>query len=233
MSADRRNRVFRYALVASLALHALLFLSVPDFFDRAQRAAASVPPIIARLMAPEPVVAPAEPPAVKPPPPEQPKKKPAPPAVMAKPVPAPVPAPARAGTGPGAAAGRRCTGSTSLSPSSLRSAFGSGPGAAWARRVEPARARRAIRRALSHGAHRGARAHDQGQLPAAGARQQLGGRRAARRGGAGERQRVDQREAQLALPGARRRRGGDLAARRCRRCRCRRRCAGAKRRSRT
>jgi protein TonB len=96
VSADRRNRVFRYALVASLALHALLFLSVPDFFDRAQRAAASVPPIIARLMAPEPVVAPAEPPAVKPPPPEQPKKKPAPPAVMAKPVPAPVPVPSPA-----------------------------------------------------------------------------------------------------------------------------------------
>jgi protein TonB len=94
VSADRRNRVFHYALVASLALHALLFLSVPDFLDRAQRAAASVPPIIARLMAPEPVVAPAEPPAAKPPPPEQPKKKPAPPAVMAKPVPAPLPAPA-------------------------------------------------------------------------------------------------------------------------------------------
>lgn len=94
MSADRRNRVFHYALVASLALHALLFLSVPDFLDRAQRAAASVPPIIARLMAPEPVVAPAEPPAPKPPPAEQPRKKPAPPAVMAKPVPAPLPAPA-------------------------------------------------------------------------------------------------------------------------------------------
>jgi protein TonB len=78
VSADRRNRVFHYALVASLALHALLFLSVPDFLDRAQRAAQSVPPIIARLMAPEPV----------------PKKKPAPPAVMAKPVPAPSPAPA-------------------------------------------------------------------------------------------------------------------------------------------
>jgi periplasmic protein TonB len=94
VSADRRNRVFHYALVASLALHALLFLSVPDFLDRAQRAAQSVPPIIARLMAPEPVVAPAEPPAPKPPPPEQPKKKPAPPAVISKPVPAPVPAPA-------------------------------------------------------------------------------------------------------------------------------------------
>ena len=94
MSADRRNRVFHYALVASLALHALLFLSVPDFLDRAQRAAASVPPIIARLMAPEPVPAPPAPPAAEPPPPEKPKKKPAPPAVMAKPVPAPLPAPA-------------------------------------------------------------------------------------------------------------------------------------------
>jgi periplasmic protein TonB len=87
-----------------VALHALLFLSVPDFLDRAQRAAQSVPPIIARLMAPEPVVAPAEPPAPKPPPPEQPKKKPAPAAVMAKPVPAPVPAPAPVPEPPVAAA---------------------------------------------------------------------------------------------------------------------------------
>jgi periplasmic protein TonB len=94
VSADRRNRVFHYALVASLALHALLFLSVPDFLDRAQRAAASVPPIIARLMAPEPAPAPPVAPAVEPPPPEKPKKKPAPPAVMAKPAPAPLPAPA-------------------------------------------------------------------------------------------------------------------------------------------
>jgi periplasmic protein TonB len=94
VSADRRNRVFHYALVASLALHALLFLSVPDFLDRAQRAAASVPPIIARLMAPEPVPAPPVPPAAEPPPPEKPKKKPAPSPVLAKPVPAPQPAPA-------------------------------------------------------------------------------------------------------------------------------------------
>jgi periplasmic protein TonB len=94
VSADRRNRVFHYALVASLALHALLFFSVPDFLDRAQRAAASVPPIIARLMAPEPVPAPPAPPAAEPPVPEKPKKKPAPPAVMAKPAPAPLPAPA-------------------------------------------------------------------------------------------------------------------------------------------
>jgi protein TonB len=94
VSADRRNRVFHYALVASLALHALLFLSVPDFLDRAQRAAASVPPIIARLMAPEPAPPPPAPPAAEPPPPEKPKKKPAPPAVMAKPLPAPLPAPA-------------------------------------------------------------------------------------------------------------------------------------------
>ena len=104
MSASRQNRVFHYALVASLALHALLFLSVPDFLDRAQRAAASVPPIIARLMAPEPVPAPPAPPAAEPPPPEKPKKTPAPvpvakpapapPAVMAKPAPVPEPAPA-------------------------------------------------------------------------------------------------------------------------------------------
>lgn len=94
MSASRQNRVFHYALVASLALHALLFLSVPDFLDRAQRAAASVPPIIARLMAPEPVTAPPAPPAAEPPPPEKAKKKPAPPPVVAKPAPVPEPAPA-------------------------------------------------------------------------------------------------------------------------------------------
>jgi protein TonB len=93
VSADRRNRVFHYALVVSLALHALLFLSVPDFLDRAQRAAASVPPIIARLMAPEPVPSPPAPPAAEPPAPEKPKKKPAPSPVIAKPVPAPQPAP--------------------------------------------------------------------------------------------------------------------------------------------
>ena len=94
MSASRQNRVFHYALVASLVLHALLFLSVPDFLDRAQRAAASVPPIIARLMAPEPVPAPPAPPAAEPPPPEKAKKKPAPPPVVAKPAPVPEPAPA-------------------------------------------------------------------------------------------------------------------------------------------
>jgi len=94
VSADRRNRVFHYALVASLALHALLFLSIPDFLDRAQRAAASVPPIIARLMAPEPAPSQPAPPAAEPPAPEKPKKKPAPSPVIAKPVPAPRPAPA-------------------------------------------------------------------------------------------------------------------------------------------
>ncbi len=76
------NRAFHYALGASLALHALVLASFPNLIDTARRAA-SLPPIIARLMepAPEPVPVPAPPPEKK-----LAEKKPAPPRV-AKPVP--------------------------------------------------------------------------------------------------------------------------------------------------
>jgi len=105
---DNRNRAFHYAVLASLALHALLLFAFPDFIDTARRAASLPPQIIARLMAPEPAPAPvvpvepvrreAPPPkkAAKPAPPEAlpeapPAPKPAP--VLSTPQPAPVPAP--------------------------------------------------------------------------------------------------------------------------------------------
>ena len=76
------NRPFHYALGASLVLHALVLFSFPNLIDTARRAA-SLPPIIARLMepAPEPVPVPAPPPEKK-----LAEKKPPPPRV-AKPVP--------------------------------------------------------------------------------------------------------------------------------------------------
>jgi len=81
ISSNGHNRVFQYAILASLALHALLLLGFPDLIDRARRAVSFPAPLIARLMEPEPA-APAPPPApvekVEPP-------KPAP--RLAKPVP--------------------------------------------------------------------------------------------------------------------------------------------------
>jgi periplasmic protein TonB len=85
-----RNRVLHYAILASLALHAVLLLGFPDLISGARHAASLPPKIIARLMAPEPVPVPAPPP--QPPqaapavPPPQPKKKPPAP-VLAKPAP--------------------------------------------------------------------------------------------------------------------------------------------------
>jgi TonB family protein len=83
-----RNRVLHYAIVASLALHAVLLLGLPDLISGARHAASLPPKIIARLMAPEPVPVPAPPP--QPPaqaaPPAPPKKKPPAP-VIAKPAP--------------------------------------------------------------------------------------------------------------------------------------------------
>jgi periplasmic protein TonB len=55
---DNRNRAFHYAVVVSLALHALLLFALPDLVDTARRAASIPPQIIARLMEPEPVPAP-------------------------------------------------------------------------------------------------------------------------------------------------------------------------------
>jgi periplasmic protein TonB len=85
-----RNRVLHYAILASLALHAVLLLGFPDLISGARHAASLPPKIIARLMAPEPVPVPAPPPqppqaAPAVPPPQQKKKPPAP--VLAKPAP--------------------------------------------------------------------------------------------------------------------------------------------------
>ena len=103
------NRVFRYALGASIALHALLLLSFPDLMDRALAVASIPPQIIARLMAPpapEPVPAPApepvqrEKPAVK----KEVKPTPKPAPVLSAPQPAPAPVPALPAEAPVAAA---------------------------------------------------------------------------------------------------------------------------------
>jgi protein TonB len=101
---DNRNRAFHYAVLASLALHALLLFAFPDLIDTARRAASLPPQIIARLMAPKPAPPPAVPvepvrreaprpkKTAKPAPPEAPPApKPAP--VLSTPQPAPVPAP--------------------------------------------------------------------------------------------------------------------------------------------
>jgi protein TonB len=92
------SRAFHYALAASLALHALLLLALPDLVDTARRAASIPPQIIARLMEPEPappVPVPA-PPVQAPTPPVPPEKKKAPAAkkpapVISTPHPAPTP----------------------------------------------------------------------------------------------------------------------------------------------
>jgi periplasmic protein TonB len=86
-----RNRVLHYAILASLALHAVLLLGLPDLISGARHAASLPPKIIARLMAPEPIPVPAPPPQPPPQaapavPPPQPKKKPPAP-VLAKPAP--------------------------------------------------------------------------------------------------------------------------------------------------
>jgi periplasmic protein TonB len=91
------NRVFRYALGASIALHALLLLSFPDLMERAREVASIPPQIIARLMAPapDPVPAPAPEPVqrekavVK----KEAKATPKPAPVLSAPQPAPAPAP--------------------------------------------------------------------------------------------------------------------------------------------
>ncbi|MGH8519556.1 MAG: energy transducer TonB [Panacagrimonas sp.] len=59
MADNDRNRVFHYAVLASLALHALLVFGFPDFIDSARRAVSLPPALIARLMEPEPAPAPA------------------------------------------------------------------------------------------------------------------------------------------------------------------------------
>lgn len=109
MTRGDHNRTFHYAVLASLVLHAVLLLSFPDLVSRARRAVESLaPPIVARLIAPEPASAPPDeerkpppqekklPVAKKPPPAPRPVQKAVPPKVaepapLAKPVPAPEP----------------------------------------------------------------------------------------------------------------------------------------------
>ena len=82
------SRSLHYALAASLVLHALLLLALPDLVDTARRAASIPPQIIARLMEPEPappVPVPA-PPVQAPTAPVPPEKKKAPAARKTAPV---------------------------------------------------------------------------------------------------------------------------------------------------
>ena len=78
---DNRNRAFHYAVLASLALHALLLFALPELIDTARRAVSLPPQIIARLMEPEPAPA-----AVVPVEPAPPREAP-PPKKAAKPAP--------------------------------------------------------------------------------------------------------------------------------------------------
>lgn len=103
--ADRGQRVFAWALAASLVLHAvLLALQLPDLSTEAPP---SAPPLVAHIVRVEPYVEPAAPkePEVVPPKPEKPRppvRKPAPAPVETKiprqetPVPAPVAPPVAA-----------------------------------------------------------------------------------------------------------------------------------------
>ena len=59
MTRSDQNRTFHYAVLASLGLHAILLASFPDLVNTARRAVESfTPPIVARLIAPEPASAP-------------------------------------------------------------------------------------------------------------------------------------------------------------------------------
>ena len=122
------NRAILYAVGASLALHALLLLSLPDFRDAMRRVAGLPEPIVARLVEPPAPPAPPSPeqplaaapkpevkapPAPKPPPvakvAPQPEPRPAPPpaatpAPAADPLPAPASPPSAASAPPAAAA---------------------------------------------------------------------------------------------------------------------------------
>lgn len=90
---DNRNRAFHYAVLASLALHALLLFAFPDLLDTARRAVSLPPQLIARLMEPEPAPAagvPVEPPPRQAPPPKK-AAKPAPVELAPAPKPTPIP----------------------------------------------------------------------------------------------------------------------------------------------
>jgi protein TonB len=85
MIDSRQNRAFHYAILASLALHALLLFVFPDLFDPARRTVRFPPPIIARLMEPEPAAPPAT--AVETPPAAPVKRTQSPKTAVAKPAP--------------------------------------------------------------------------------------------------------------------------------------------------
>ena len=96
------NRAFHYALGASLALHAAVLFTMPEFVDTARRAASIPPQIIARLMepappAPEPVP-PVEEPRIEParPKPKAAKPRAERPIAVERPAPVAPPAPERA-----------------------------------------------------------------------------------------------------------------------------------------
>jgi TonB family protein len=55
------NRPFHYAIIASIGLHALALLLFPDLLDASRRGVQFPPPIIARLMEPEPAPPPVVP----------------------------------------------------------------------------------------------------------------------------------------------------------------------------
>lgn len=60
MIDSNHNRAFHYAVLASLALHALLLFGLQNLPDPARRAVRFPPPIVARLIDPEPVPAPVQ-----------------------------------------------------------------------------------------------------------------------------------------------------------------------------
>ena len=94
MAASRP--AFHYALLASIALHLALLFAFPDWMETARRVVESPPPIIARLLAPEPAAPPPAPPVeAKPKPKPVLKTAPSAPArePVAAPTPTPVPAP--------------------------------------------------------------------------------------------------------------------------------------------
>jgi protein TonB len=91
--ADRKpGHALHYAVLASLALHAAALLAVPELIDSARRVVSFPPPLVARLLEPEPqaVPVPAPPPAPVNPAPNvsaAPVEKKKPPPRIAKPVP--------------------------------------------------------------------------------------------------------------------------------------------------
>jgi periplasmic protein TonB len=97
---SRQDRAFHYAILASLALHALVLLFFPDLLDPAKRTVRFPPTIVARLLEPEPEPIAIAPPSLPAPPvppvreEQAPRRKPVPPRV-AKPAPAPRPLPAQ------------------------------------------------------------------------------------------------------------------------------------------